>query len=266
MHEKLPISVHILTWNSQRTLERALESVRDCAEILIIDGGSTDDTLAVAEKFGARVLPQRFPGAQAKPLADFGAARNVGLQHATQLWILALDSDELMSPSSMEEIRESVSTNPGHGAYWVPRHYVSEDGTVIARASTYPNERLYFFRRDAAEQWIKPVHERIALKPGVTIGRLRSGSLAPLPSLGTFTMKLNQYLQIEVEHARGERWAKWFSRLLHTLRGRMVAAMRLLRIWLLPGGKRLPFRYEIARFRYAWKLVVRTCPLFQSAS
>lgn len=261
MTTRLPISVHVLTWNSARTLTLTLESVRDCAEILVIDGGSQDETVQIAEAAGARVIPQRFPGEQGEPLMNFSAARNAGLEQATQPWILALDSDEVMAPEAMKEIRSAIAKNE-HGAYLVPRHYVTEDGTVVTLASTYPNERLYFFRKDAVERWEKPVHERIVLKPGVSIGQLSHGSLAPLAPLGVFRSKLTQYLKIEVEESRGKGWKHWLNRVLHTLRGRAVAFVRLLGIWLWPrAGKRLPFAYEWTRFWYAWKLIVMTCPL-----
>ncbi|NOS67617.1 MAG: glycosyltransferase family 2 protein [Candidatus Peribacteraceae bacterium] len=262
MTNRLPVSVHILTWNSSQTLERAVASVKHCAEILVIDGGSQDDTVAIAERLGARVLPQRFPGAQGKPLMDFAAARNVGLEQATQPWILALDSDEILSDGAVQEIHDIVTTSgPGPAAYWVPRRYLLEDGTVVTRASTYPNERLYFFRKDAVERWEKPVHERVKLKDGAIIGRLHDGSLAPLPPLSVFYSKLNQYLRIEVEQSRGTGWKRWLLRIIHTLKGRAVSFVRLLWIWLIPWtGKRLPLPYEIARFWYAWKLILMTCP------
>ncbi|MBI2636109.1 glycosyltransferase [Candidatus Peregrinibacteria bacterium] len=268
---KLPVSVHILAWNSGLTIERAISSVHECEEILVIDGGSQDATVATAERLGARVIPQRFPGAQGKPLMDFAAARNAGMERATQPWILALDSDEMMSPEGMAQIRTIIAkpdpsvaalVEAEPAAYLVPRRYLMTDGTVVARASTYPNERLYFFRKDSAERWEKPVHERIRLKPDTIVGRLDHGSLAPLPPLSVFYSKLNQYLRIEVEEANGKGWGAWLRRVIHALRGRAVASLRLLRIWLIPGsGRRLPLQYEMARFWYSWKLMMMTCPL-----
>ncbi len=262
-HTPLPISVHVLTWNSAQTLERCLQSVKNCAEILVIDGGSTDETIAIAESFGARVVPQRFPGMQGKPLSDFGAARNIGLQSASQPWILALDSDEVMSDDALQEIKKAITQETCPGAFLVPRHYVLPDGRRVDRASTYPNERIYFFRKDAVEQWIKPVHERVSLKPGTVLGHLDHGSLAPLSPLSVFTSKLSQYLRIEVEASRGKGWKEWLTqRVLRTLRSRTIASVRLGRIWILQrDGVRLPWKYEMVRFWYAWKLVVMTCPL-----
>jgi glycosyltransferase involved in cell wall biosynthesis len=262
MPEKLPISAHVLTWNSAQTLEKALASVARCAEILVIDGGSTDATLEIAEKHGARAVPQRFPGAQGRPLSDFAAARNVGLKNSTQPWVLALDSDEEMSPAAMEELANVTKTSTEPTACLVPRRYVLGDGSVVKFASTYPNERLYFFRTDAVTEWEKPVHERIALKPGTIVRRLEHGSLAPLPPIGAFHSKLSQYARIEGERSIGMGWAAWFKRVWHTLRGRAVATVRILWIWLIPRpGKRLPLKYEIARYWYSWRLLIETFPL-----
>lgn len=260
---KLPVSVHVLAWNSAQTLEPALQSVRDCAEIMVIDGGSTDETIAIAERFGARVIPQRMPGGQGKPLRDFSAARNVGLMHATQPWILCLDSDEEMQPQAMEEISAIVRGGGPAVAYRVPRRYRLPTGAIVDRASTYPNERVYFFHRGAVEQWEKPVHERVIVKSDTEVLRLQHGSVAPLPPLPVFYGKLGQYLAIETAQSEGKGYLHWLTRrVLHTLKGRLVAALRLLWIWLLPhGGTRLPLSYEFARYWYAWRLMVDTFPM-----
>ncbi|PIR48357.1 hypothetical protein COU80_05300 [Candidatus Peregrinibacteria bacterium CG10_big_fil_rev_8_21_14_0_10_55_24] len=262
MAEKPPISVHILTFNSAATLRRALTSVRDCAEILLIDGGSTDDTLVIGQEYGARTIEQRSPNEQGKPLGDFAAARNRGLAHTTQPWILVLDSDEVISPALWEEIA-SIAHQTQPAAYLLPRRYVESDGTVIAHASTYPNEHLYFFHRDAVVQWIKPVHERVELKEGTPVYHLKGASLAPMPTIEEFKTKNLQYIRIEALRSHGCSWGHWLRhRVLHTLRSRLIALVRILWIWLLPHqGKRLPLTHEFLRFWYGWKLVVATCPL-----
>jgi glycosyltransferase involved in cell wall biosynthesis len=78
-----------------------------------VDGGSTDDTLAIGKEFGARVVPQ--PGGA---IADFALVRNIGLRAAAQPWILYLDSDEYLSPEAMEGVRQAAMTSKpvaGHG-------------------------------------------------------------------------------------------------------------------------------------------------------
>ncbi|TSC59215.1 MAG: family 2 glycosyl transferase [Candidatus Peregrinibacteria bacterium Greene0416_19] len=256
MEQTLPLSVHVLTLNSGRTLARALESVKGAAEILVVDGGSTDDTLDIAKRHGARIIPQndRMEG-----VTDFARIRNITLEAATQPWIFILDSDEYASPELFAEITNiASSTEPV--AFLVPRKYVL-NGTVIEHASTYPNERIYFFHRDAVIGWIKPVHERVRVKSGIPITRLKNPCLAPLPPLREWKEKNERYVRIEAGASRGQGWLHWFKRILHTLRSRLIAAIRIFFIWLLPHqGKRLPLAYEWARFAYGWRLIVETCP------
>lgn len=262
MNEKLPISVHILTFNSAKTLERTLKSVTNCAEILLIDGGSTDGTLEIASRFGCVVVPQGTAEEQGKPVIDFSIARNQGLKYAKQPWILSVDSDEYISSELQQELSDVIASQPEPAAYLLPRRYVLENGTVVMHATTYPNERLYFFHRDVVSRWIKPVHERPELKPDTPIKRLKGASLAPIGTIEEYKEKNLRYLAIEAERDRGKGWMHWFRhRLLHTIRSRLIGLVRLLWIWLLPhGGKRLPLKHELMRFWYGWKLIVSTIP------
>lgn len=263
MSEQLPISVHILTWDSGKTLRHTIESVRNCAEILVIDGGSSDDTLRIAQTYSARIISQRDDERRSTPIDDFSAVRNVGLHHATQPWILTLDSDEYASPELLTDLRNTV-TRELPCACFVPRKYVLSDGRIVTHASTYPNERLYFFHRTAVIRWVKPVHERPEIVQGIPLLHLRGASLAPLGTLEDYTMKNLRYLQIEMEKSRGRGWGHWFChRLLNTLRSRLVASVKLLWIWCLPRRHcvRLPIKHEFLRFWYAWQLIVKTCPL-----
>ena len=260
MSEKLPISVHILTWNSGKTLRRAIESVRTCAEILVIDGGSSDDTLHIAKEYGARVILQPM---QHCPIEDFSVVRNLGLKHATQPWILALDSDEYASTELMIDLQHTVSRELPCACF-IPRKYVLPDGRIVTHATTYPNERFYFFHRTTVIRWIKPVHERPEIVQGVPLLHLRGASLAPLGTLEDYTMKNLRYVQIEMEKSRGKSLGHWFyHRLLNTLCSRFAASLKLLWILCLPHQNcvRLPLRHEFLRFWYGWKLVVTTCPM-----
>ena len=259
--EKLPISVNILTFNSGATVERTLESVQECEEILVIDGGSEDKTLDLAERYGARIIPQRSEYEQGGPLEDFSTARNIGLDEAKQPWILAIDSDEFLSTELKAELREAVQGKPA--AYFVPRKYVLKGGRIVDYASTYPNERLYFFHRNAVEEWIKPVHERPKLKEGTATKRFLGACLAPIGSVQEYREKNMRYLKIEMEKSAGKGWGNWLvHRVLHTLRSRAIALLKLFWIWCIPHrGTRLPLRHEMMRFWYGWKLIAVTCPL-----
>jgi len=255
---KLPISVHVLTWNSGATLKQALESVKDCEEILVLDGGSTDDTCDIAKEFGATIIQQEDKG----PIENFAAVRNQVLAKANQPWVLALDSDEYISPELLDELREISGSNEPT-AYFIPRIYVLPDGRRVDHATTYPNKRLYFFHQDAVDQWIKPVHERPQLNAGIQTKDCKGPSLAPVGTAEEYRTKNLRYLKIEQGKSKGKGWGDWLiHRVLHTLRSRLIGLIKLLWIWLVPKkGVKMPLKLELARFWYGWKLIVATCPL-----
>ena len=93
----LPITVVIPTLNEAPRLAEAIESVQWADEVLVADGGSTDDTVAVAERSGARVIPA--------PGRTVGGQRNAAIEQARNAWILALDADE----RATDELRGSLA-------------------------------------------------------------------------------------------------------------------------------------------------------------
>ena len=92
-----PLSCYVLTLNSERRLRQVLESVRDVAdEILVVDSGSTDATIACAEQFGARIVM--------RPFDNFRNQRVFAEANCRYDWILQIDSDEVVSPRLAETI------------------------------------------------------------------------------------------------------------------------------------------------------------------
>ncbi|MBT3293303.1 glycosyltransferase family 2 protein [Candidatus Peregrinibacteria bacterium] len=258
MSDLIPISVHILTYNSGETLENTLMSIKDCEEILVIDGDSTDNTLDIASKYNAKVISQETTG----KITDFSSVRNLALANASKDWIFALDSDEVATEEILESMKEAVIKNE-IAAFYVIRKYVLNDGRVVDFASTYPNKRLYFFNKKAINKWIKPVHERPELCESVPVYDLEGACLAPLGNNEDYWRKNNRYLKLERQKSKNKGWKHWLvSRLFHTTRSRSIALIRIMIIWGIPRkGVRLPLRYEIARLIYGLKLIYVTCPL-----
>lgn len=96
------VSLCMIAKNEQRFLGECLARAKDAVdEIVLVDTGSTDDTVAIAESFGAKVVHTTWPD-------DFSAPRNIGLQAATGDWILVLDADEFLQPGACERIRDAV--------------------------------------------------------------------------------------------------------------------------------------------------------------
>jgi len=94
MHNTLPLSVCMIVRNESLHLPKALASVKGiAAEIVVMDTGSTDDTVSIATSMGAKVLHFDW-------IDDFTAARNAAIEAATQPWILSLDADQMLARDS----------------------------------------------------------------------------------------------------------------------------------------------------------------------
>src|SRR5271163_3624346 len=100
------ISVIILTKNEEKDLPGCLESLRWCDDVHVVDSGSSDNTLVIARKFGARIYEN--------PFKSFGDQRNWSLDHcATKYtWILFLDADEVASPEFAKGATQAVHDAP----------------------------------------------------------------------------------------------------------------------------------------------------------
>ncbi|HEY9225676.1 MAG TPA: glycosyltransferase family 2 protein [Gemmatimonadaceae bacterium] len=107
---RIPISVVIPTLNEGSRLANALATVQWSDDVIVADGGSTDDTVSVAQTAGARVLV--VPG------RTIGAQRNAAISIARNRWILALDADESVTPELRDSLAQLVrSDNAPHVAY-----------------------------------------------------------------------------------------------------------------------------------------------------
>jgi glycosyltransferase involved in cell wall biosynthesis/Flp pilus assembly protein TadD len=113
------LSLCMIARNEEAHLQRCLASVRALVdEIIFVDTGSTDRTLAIAESFGARIFHLPWPD-------DFSVARNYALERATGDWILSLDADESIAARDHARIRESLAQAGVDAALSLQRNYIS---------------------------------------------------------------------------------------------------------------------------------------------
>ena len=97
------LSLSMIVRNEAERLERCLASVAGFVdEMVLLDTGSTDDTVAIAERCGAVVHHLSWPG-------DFAPARNEALKHVTGDWVLVLDADEVLSAQAQEPLRQLMA-------------------------------------------------------------------------------------------------------------------------------------------------------------
>jgi glycosyltransferase involved in cell wall biosynthesis len=135
------LSVAMIAMNEEANLPRTLESVRWADEIVIVDSGSTDRTLEIADSFGARTSYH--------PISGHGEQKNIALDLCTSDWILLLDADEVLTPGLQDEIRRVLNGEPEYGAYWIPRRNLIF-GRWMRHGGFYPDRKLRLFRRGAA--------------------------------------------------------------------------------------------------------------------
>ena len=131
----------MIAMNEEANLPRTLESVRWADEIIVVDSGSKDRTLEIAQSFGAKTSYHPFGG--------HGEQKNVALDLCTSEWILLLDADEELTPGLQAEIRMLLRGEPSFGAYWIPRLNLYF-GRWIRHGGFYPDHKLRLFKRGSA--------------------------------------------------------------------------------------------------------------------
>lgn len=194
--EKIPCSVQVLTLNSGKTLQKCLGSVKNFAEIIVLDGNSTDDTLEIAKQYTDKIYPQSETGEPNSRIEDFSEVRNRGLKFASFDWCLILDSDEYLSSEVEQEISEIIKKGKENKyfIYNLPREYVIDEKVLKQQKTVY---QLRFFYVPATTGFRKRVHERITPKQGYEIGTLNNPEFVPLEDIDVLRKKWEHYLDIE---------------------------------------------------------------------
>ncbi len=247
--------------NSGASLEQCLQSCLFCAEHVLLDGGSTDGSLQLAAQYGCKVVPQdkKFLNSEGR-IIDYAGITNQGIAQARFPWITITDSDEFLDGELIAEMQRIVERGVP-GAYYVNRLYTL-DGTVIRHASTYPNLQIRLWHGDTTTGFIKIVHERPALKPGVVPQILPGIQYVPLDPVPDMRRKFLRYLDLETRFAGGYGWWQWLRLAWNKV---LRMKLRILRIlWARirhPADTHLPLSYEWLHIWYPAVIVYRTCPL-----
>jgi len=178
------LSVAMIAMNEEANLPRTLESVRWADEIVIVDSGSKDRTIEIAQSFGAKTSYHAFAG--------HGEQKNVALDLCTSDWTLLLDADEVLSPELQSEIQALLASEPKYAAYWIPRLNLIL-GRWMRHGGFYPDRKLRLFRRGAARLSEGVGPHSTPLFAGPT-GRLRRDILHhAYPDLNTYLEHMNRY-------------------------------------------------------------------------
>jgi glycosyltransferase involved in cell wall biosynthesis len=152
--EKAPLSVLIPTKNEERNLEECIASVAWADEIIVYDSHSTDDTIAIAEKAGAKIVKRVFD--------TFAVHKNWALDNVEfrNPWVLLLDADERVTDMLAEEIKQAVKTQDGPVGYHIARKTVF-CGTWMRHSGVYPDYNLRLIQAGHGRYEDRIVHEHM---------------------------------------------------------------------------------------------------------
>ncbi len=191
----MKISVVLATHNEELNLERCLESVKGFAdEIVIADGESTDQTVEIAKKFGAKVIATTN-----KP--NFHINKQLAMDAATGDLILQLDADEVVE-NILAEFITNLATQLSQGSYkqdpvaWKIARYNHFLGKILTKGGQYPDEVIRLYLKGKARLPQKNVHEQMIVAGAVGIAR---GHLLhyPYPNFAAYMRKFNTYTSFE---------------------------------------------------------------------
>lgn len=151
------LSVVIVAKNEEKKIGMVIEAVRSLAdEIIVVDSGSTDDTVKIAEKLGAKCQFQEWLG--------YAAQKNLAMSLATNDWILSLDADEVLTRELQEEIIALMKSDDRdkYDGYKIPRMLLINK-TPVRWGGFYPDAQLRLIKKDAGKFNDRKVHEAIKI-------------------------------------------------------------------------------------------------------
>ena len=161
------ISACVISFNDEHTIAWSVGSVQWADEVVVVDTGSTDRTVEIAEQLGAHVV-------RTAPFKGFGEIRQRAVAECRHDWILSLDSDERCPPAARDEIRALLAGAATHDAYLVPRHNYFM-GRLIRGSGWYRDSRTpQLFRRDRMRYVPSLTHESYEMLNGGSVGRLEN--------------------------------------------------------------------------------------------
>lgn len=190
------LSVIIIAKNAAAHIEQCLQSVQWADEIIVLDSGSTDETVSLCQRYTPLVFQTDWPG--------YGPQKNRALDKATGDWVLSLDADEWIGPELTAQIQR-VMQHPTHSAYAMPRRN-AYCGQWIRHGDVGKDRVTRLFQRNTARFSDDIVHERlIAQQP---VGRCHHPIYHhAYPNLEELLSRLNHYttLSAQARHQQGKR-------------------------------------------------------------
>jgi glycosyltransferase involved in cell wall biosynthesis len=197
------LSAVLIVLNEERNLPDCLASLHGLAdEVIVLDSGSTDATVRIAEEAGARVAQRAFDG--------YGMQKQAALELARGRWILSVDADERLTPALADEIARVVAADGDGAAGYEVRRELIYLGRRLRFGGAERDWVLRLARRDAAHFAPLVIHEHLAVEG--TTRRLRAPMLhVKYRTLAEHVAQMNRYTDMVAARraARGRRFSGW---------------------------------------------------------
>lgn len=196
------LTATLICKNEVDKIREALESVRFCDEVVVVDSGSSDGTLEICRELADVVVEREWPG--------YVAQQNFALSQARGDWILVIDADERATPELAREIREALDRAPAVNGFLITRH-VHYLGRWIDHSGWYPERRVRLVRRGEGRWEGMDPHNDLVVNGAV--GRLKGEIVHyTYDDLEDHVRTLNRFSSILArEHRSRGRTFSWFS-------------------------------------------------------
>lgn len=183
------ISVTILTKNAGHCLKATLDALKDFSDVVILDNGSSDNTLVIAESYpNVRVFKSAFIG--------FGPLHNLAASYGLHDWIFSIDSDEILSPELRQEI-EALHMDEKK-VYSVPRKNFYR-GHHVKGCGWSPDRVVRLFQRHNYQFSQDQVHEKVIAPPDAFVLLKNPLLHTPYRSVSDFLRKMQLYSDLFAE-------------------------------------------------------------------
>lgn len=205
MREK--ISAIIITCNEENNILDCLESVKWCDEIIVVDSGSKDKTVEIAEKFTGKIFIKKWEG--------FAEQKSFALEQASNEWVVSIDADERVSDKLKNEIEKLLEAESRFDGYKIPRenYFLNK---AIKTCGWYPDYQLRLFRKSKTKLTGRKVHEGFIVEGKV--GKLNNVLFHYTHQRISETIsKINNYSTLEAEEKFDKKRAKPSQILTHPI-------------------------------------------------
>ncbi|PID57393.1 hypothetical protein CSB45_07670 [candidate division KSB3 bacterium] len=187
------LSVTIITCNEETRIRAALKSAVWADEIVVVDSGSTDQTLEICREYTQHVFQEPWHG--------YVEQKNIATARCLHDWVLNIDADEIISTGLAAEIQEIFTCGPTHAGYMIPRrtYYL---GAWIRHCGWYPDKKLRLFNKQQGRWTGQMLHEKVQVE-GTTASLQHDLYHYTYENIEDHLKTINTYTSIAASHKQG---------------------------------------------------------------